>query len=99
MDSSHRSVQSKRLMVNINACARSSFPRPVSVTQCSSTKSNGMQYLSDLFGKIKVTTNYLGYSKQSKVKGFVAASASKTTFYVKETKSQVTVEEYFRKSE
>lgn len=93
---------SKRLMVNINACASTFFVPQARLSDSMleyARKSDGMQYFTGLYDKIKVTTTYLGYRKQSKVKGFGPASASKATFYVKETNSQVTVEEYFRKSE
>lgn len=92
---------SNRLMVNINACVSTFFVPQARLSDAMieyARKSNGMQYSIELYNKIKVTTTYLGYRKQCKIKQIGPDSAARATVYVRETNSQETVEQYFRRS-
>lgn len=60
-------------------------------------QSQGAVHLQKFFGKMRVTTNYLGYRKRSSIKSFGSATAKKMTSHSEEL-GKVTVEKYFQKS-
>lgn len=88
-------------MVNINACVSTFLVPQARLSDAMieyARKSNVIEYSFELYNKVKVTTTYLGYHREYKIKQFGPDSAVRTTFYVKKTNSQETVEQYFRRS-
>lgn len=87
-------------MVNINACMSAFYVPAERLSDAMVSfhrQSHGSTHPQKFFGKIRVTTSYLGYARRSNIKGFGSESAKKTTFRSEEL-GKITVEKYFQKS-
>lgn len=83
-----------RLMVNINACSSTFLVPQARISDAIikyARKSNGMEYYIELYSEIKVSTTYLGYHKQYKVKQIGPDPAARATVYVRESYSHESV--------
>ena len=90
----------KQLMVNVNACM-SAFYVPNSrlsdAIQTFKSASFGAEP-NEFYRGIRVTTSYLGYRRRRSIEGF-GKTARRTVFHCDEFGGDISIEEYFRKSE
>lgn len=89
----------KQLAVNINVCM-AAFYVPGNLAQAMDAFTNQTGGLPSWFSnQLKVGTRHLGYPKKSTILRVMNSTASTTKFFCEEYKGEVTVEEFFRRSE